>query len=73
MRTVEERRRELAEKEAAYQRGKWKALFGVISSLVALYFALARTDMNQTSVILIVVAATLGFLIFTIWLFWRPL
>lgn len=78
MKTVEERRRELAEKEAEkeaeYQkRGLWKALFGVISSLVVLYFELARTDMNHTSVILIVGAAALGFLIFIIWLFRKPL
>lgn len=69
--TPEEMKRDLAEKEAAYSRGKWKALFGVLSALVALYFALARTDMNQTSIILIVVAAALGFVIFTLWLFWE--
>ena len=69
MKTVEQLRQELAEKEAAYKRGKWQALFGVGSALVGVYFALARTDMNQTSIILIVVALALGFLIFTIWLF----
>lgn len=70
MKTVEELKRDLADGEAAYKKAKWKALYGVGVALVGLYFALARTDMNQTSLILILVAAALGFLIFTFWL-WR--